>query len=386
MKSRKILAFLLVFCLTFAVFPPMNAFALKNGDKLGDVLHSDIKAYINGVRIPSYNVEGNLAVKVSDLNNYNFATVYSESERVTRVAWDGGKIVSPIEVDDSASRPGTVAGSYVYTDITAYVNGKKVDSFNIDGYLVIYFSALDEYGTRVFDPQAKTSKLMVEGFAEKPGDTLTWNGKDAYPFFELSEKDMQDFKGAYDILRYDFEQQTLPDIVFEANDEFAADIKNKSGRTKDLVEFVWNLLMAHAISTIQNYSEDVYIFPDDVDDSMLYDAYMPLVKKAGLEAKDIFSLSYVTLKDKSNMLLITFKKTDTVLACKYIGIVVRDDNSRRYFTAETDPDIDDALFFCEVTPETRGTFDKIGFEQEDFINAAETTLEQNLKPMVWQNR
>jgi len=385
MKSRKILAFLLVFCLTLAVFP-LNAFALKNGDKLGDVLHSDIKAYINGARIPSYNVEGNLAVKVSDLNNYNFKTTYSESERTTKIVWGGDKAVSPLTVNDSTSKPGTVAGSYVYSDITAYVNGKKVDSFNIDGYLVIYFSALDAYGTRVFDPQAKTSKLTVKGIAEKPGGSLTYNDKDAYLFTELSEKDMKAFKDAYnDEIRYIFEQWTLPDCIFGADDK-TVDIKSKGTQSKDFVEFVWNYLLTQVISQIQNDSTDAYIFPDDASDAMMYVAYLVLLKQTGLEAKDMFDLTYVTLKDKSNMLLITFKKTDTLIACKYIGIVVRNDDSKRYFTAETDPYIKDALFLGEVTPDRRGTYDKIGFEQKDFISAIETVLEQNLKPIIEQRR
>lgn len=59
-----------------------------------------------------------------------------------------------------------------------------------------------------------------------------------------------------------------------------------------------------------------------------------------------------------------------------IGVVVQPDENIRYFTAETDVLYTDALFFCEVTTEGRGTIGNIGFEKSDFLEAANLVLEK----------
>ena len=75
-------------------------------------------------------------------------------------------------------------------------------------------------------------------------------------------------------------------------------------------------------------------------------------------------------------MLVTFDETDTMVACKYIGVVVQPDHTVRYFSAETDIIDKDALYFCEVTLDTRGTIGKMDFDKEEFIDFIRIALEE----------
>ncbi|MBQ3860326.1 MAG: hypothetical protein II779_07345, partial [Clostridia bacterium] len=65
-----------------AVTMAVPAFAYE---VIGTVLSTDIRAYINGAEIPAYNIDGKLAIVVSDLNNYGFKTVYNNETRRSSV-------------------------------------------------------------------------------------------------------------------------------------------------------------------------------------------------------------------------------------------------------------------------------------------------------------
>ena len=67
----------------------------KTGDIVGKAVNTDIVAYINGLPIPSYNINGYTGIVVEDLEKYGFDIWYSDSERVLRVEYD---IASPNEI------------------------------------------------------------------------------------------------------------------------------------------------------------------------------------------------------------------------------------------------------------------------------------------------
>ena len=52
----------------------LSAAALRPGDVAGQVLATEIRAFIDGVEIPAYNIDGNLGVVAEDLNAYGFVT------------------------------------------------------------------------------------------------------------------------------------------------------------------------------------------------------------------------------------------------------------------------------------------------------------------------
>lgn len=203
--------------------------------------------------------------------------------------------------------------------------------------------------------------------------TAPENNGETYTLNELSSADMDQLKDSYNnLIRYTFEQAALPLMVLEDNEEIIKDIRAKNKDAVTFAEDVWNQVVIQRILEIQMDSEDTYTVDEGADISL--DSYMAIVEDAGLEASDYFDVTFETLDDRSVMMLLTFKEIDTLLACKYIGVVVRPDDTVRYFTAETDIMDKENLYFCEVTTEARGTLGIMGFEKEDFIAAVESVL------------
>ena len=170
---KKLSLFIAIVFIITAIFSA-NVFAVSVGDKLGNVLYTDIKAYINGERIPCYNVDGNIAVMVSDLNNYGFDTSWNAKERTTTIKLNTGKKFTPLKVEDSNKEVGSVAFPYVYTDIRAIVNGSKVDSYNIQGNLCIAMKSLSPYGNYVWDGKTRTVSLTISAKIDEWFSYITW--------------------------------------------------------------------------------------------------------------------------------------------------------------------------------------------------------------------
>ena len=140
-----------------------RTFPLKMiGDEIGNVLNSNIKTYIDGQRIPSYNINGKSVVLIRDLTNYGFDSFYDDKTKTSAVNFNPNKTFTPIIMfEENNQPPGTVAFKYLYTEITAVVNGKFVESFNIKGNLAIFFSDLGDYGTFFWDSAKSESRLTL---------------------------------------------------------------------------------------------------------------------------------------------------------------------------------------------------------------------------------
>jgi len=159
-KSKKILAVVILLSFIVPLFGFVEVSALKIGDEIGNVLNTDIKTYIDGHRIPSYNIGGKSAVLIKDLINYGFDSVYNDEVRMSSVTHNPNKKITPItKFEENTKKPGTVAFRYVYTDIIALVNGKRVESFNIKGNLAIFFGSLKDYGTFAYNDKERVSRF-----------------------------------------------------------------------------------------------------------------------------------------------------------------------------------------------------------------------------------
>ena len=204
-----------------------------------------------------------------------------------------------------------------------------------------------------------------------------------YPYHQLSARDMRAVQNAYsESLRYNFEQWVLPDFVFNEGGRFLQGIYEREDRAREYPYAIWNYEVLGTIVGIQMDSEDVYVLPDWQNDETYIDKYVALAQEAGVEAGDHFDTSFETLHEGSVLLLLSFGKADTTLACKYIGIVAKEDGTARYLTAETNdmadethPEHGTAVFFCEVTPGGRGNMGLIGNEKQDFIDAVNGLLQ-----------
>jgi len=137
MKTKKIIT------LIFAVIMILNSFiftasALKIGDQIGDILYSDIVAYINGDAIPTSIKNGMTMVVVEDLRYYGFDVVWNGKDRTLKVEPNENKKITPLKViKDTTHKPGTFKCKYFYTDIKTYLSGEMVESFAINGVTLI---------------------------------------------------------------------------------------------------------------------------------------------------------------------------------------------------------------------------------------------------------
>ncbi len=236
------------------------------------------------------------------------------------------------------------------------------------------------------EEQEKPDKTQKPAEQEKP---IEQDSKDPGPyipdgfvdFAELSDVDMAALKARYNnLIRCDFEQLSLPRAVIIEHTSFAKEIKNKSKTAESLARDVWNKIVISHLLEIQTNSETNY-YIGDFDGDELYETYLSIVKKAGLAAEDQFDISFETLANGYPMMLVTFRNTDTLMACKFLGAVAMPNGTVRYFTAETDLVNKDNLYFCEVTKTKRGTIGLMGFEKEEFIQCAWITIENDL-PMA----
>lgn len=236
------------------------------------------------------------------------------------------------------------------------------------------------------EEQEKPDKTQKPAEQEKP---IEQDSKDPGPyipdgfvdFAELSDVDMAALKARYNnLIRYDFEQLSLPRAVIVEHTSFAKEIKNKSKTAESLARDVWNKIVISHLLEIQTNSETNY-YIGDIDGDELYETYLSILKKAGLTAEEQFDISFETLANGYPMMLVTFRNTDTLMACKFLGAVAMPNGTVRYFTAETDLVNKDNLYFCEVTKTKRGTIGLMGFEKEEFIQCAWITIENDL-PMA----
>ena len=132
------------------------------GQVIGQVLATDIRAYINGAEIPAYNIDGKLAILVSDLNNYGFDTSFSNSLRKSTVTRDKSQTrFTSVPSKASGLKVGTPVMSVFSTDIVVELDGKLVNAFNVDNRMAIYFSELGKYGTVVYNNSTRSSTLTL---------------------------------------------------------------------------------------------------------------------------------------------------------------------------------------------------------------------------------
>ena len=141
--------------------PPSSSKTPKIGDPLGDVVYSDIRAFINGYEIPTSITNGITMVVVEDLVRYGFDVAWSASAKTLRVEANPSKAFSPLKVEPNTKPVGTFKEKYVYTEIKTYLSGKEVASYAIKGVTLIDFELLKQYGTLKWNQQAKEIRLTI---------------------------------------------------------------------------------------------------------------------------------------------------------------------------------------------------------------------------------
>lgn len=125
---KKIIVFLL--SVVIAAVPPA-AYA-KSGDVIGAVYATDIKTYINGTEVPSYNIGGKTAVIIEDIFE-SYCYYYSDAHRMLAVSRIPSGFPEPGGFSNHGGTPGTPVGKIYESDIKTCIYDKQVSAFSLNG-------------------------------------------------------------------------------------------------------------------------------------------------------------------------------------------------------------------------------------------------------------
>ncbi len=158
--------FLCVLLVALCAALTITAAALRAGDVVDYVLSTEIRAYIDGMEIPAYNIGGRLAVVAEDLRGYGFSVVWNAEASTLSITRDPSAPLAPLAVEPLSDAPvGTRILPVLHTEIVTDMDGNTVDSFNIDGRTIVYFSDLAIYGSYLYDNDSRMSMLSTAGNA-----------------------------------------------------------------------------------------------------------------------------------------------------------------------------------------------------------------------------
>ncbi|MDU0201044.1 hypothetical protein ACYEXS_07430 [Paenibacillus sp. MAH-36] len=176
MRNRKVAVMLLACC--FVIWNGRSlAEASSVGERVGEVVSTDIAAYVNGKQIPSMNIAGETAIAVEDLRESGFDVSWSPRARTLRIAPKAVGEQAPVDTTlmrEPATLPiGTHLKDVLYTDIQAYYGDTPVRSFNIDGRTAILLNDLYAFGTVTWNEVERTIQFQAKPIAES-GTQEAW--------------------------------------------------------------------------------------------------------------------------------------------------------------------------------------------------------------------
>ena len=138
------------------------------------VLYSDIKAYISGSLIQSYNIDGDTYIRAEDLVDYGFEVIWNGDERtldIYRAVDDSGnEMIEPdvpeYTVESALRKPGDRYKTVVDTDIVTGVCGSRVEGLNLEGETIIQFDELADFGKVIWDGDSRSISLEFGNAAD----------------------------------------------------------------------------------------------------------------------------------------------------------------------------------------------------------------------------
>ena len=302
-----------------------------------------------------------------------------------KVEWDGEtETVTAVRGTDTLRI--TIGSNILYKNDTAVE--LDVPAKITDGRTLVPVRAISEsFDAEVeWDGEARSVKIIK-------GDTIpaaAGTAEDgAFPFDTLSGADLEELKSKIELIRYDYEQNYLPQYALDNKDMYAdLEVKTKDDAVRLAKQLTdeWTKLGAKYIIKLQINSDTVYeIGTGDAEDmeAALIGGYEKILKEAEMDADTMFEgvMPFET-KSGTRLAVVVFKTADSLVQCKYIGIAASKNGKTRYFTAENDVMQPDTWFFCEVMEEGRGTISTFAKKNEAsdisvFANGCVRTYEDN---------
>lgn len=138
---KKLIGILFILCQIMCA----SCVSAANGDISGNIYSTDIKALINGVEVPSYNIGGKTVVILEDIFKDSYSLAYSDYYRTLKF----------FSLDPASLKPGNTKYSkttgkivgYTYeTDIKTSIYGVEIPSYNIGGKTAVAIEDLGKDG------------------------------------------------------------------------------------------------------------------------------------------------------------------------------------------------------------------------------------------------
>ena len=132
-----------------------------NGDIVGHIYSTDIRAYINGVEVESYNIGGKTAVVIEDIiaeNSHGY--IYDDNSRTLKFFSLSPYYLIEKKTENKA-KPGKIIGNIYETDIKPSIYDVTIPTYNIGGKTAV---AIEDLG--------------YDGAFSPIGGKFIWNEKD----------------------------------------------------------------------------------------------------------------------------------------------------------------------------------------------------------------
>lgn len=196
MKKLRIFVMLNV-VLMCIVFGQSVAFA-KNGDVVGHIYSTDIRAYINGVEVQSYNIGGKTAVVIEDIiKEKSHGYIYDDYSRTLKFfSLSPNYLVE--EKAQNKTKPGKVIGNIYETDIKTSIYDVALPTYNIGGKTAV---AIEDLG--------------CNGAFSPIGGKFIWNEKERTISLEFLYETGYDISGDKNINITVNEDMTEAEATFE---------------------------------------------------------------------------------------------------------------------------------------------------------------------------
>lgn len=148
---KKAVCIFLIFCCLFSS---------ANAEIIGAGYATDISAYIDGVWIPSYNIDGYTAVLVRDLESYGFEVIWEAETETVRFYRDFAKPSSPIIPAVELRPVGTKVFDVYKTNIRTFFKDKEIPSYNIGGKTAVRLRDIALLGEAQYDEKYRSANIF----------------------------------------------------------------------------------------------------------------------------------------------------------------------------------------------------------------------------------
>ncbi|MBQ3126574.1 MAG: hypothetical protein IJC15_05830, partial [Clostridia bacterium] len=173
---KRYLAFVLMTAILLSSLAITPASAAQPGEAIGNVLYSDVVAYIDGYPIRSYNINGYTYIVAEDLLSYGFYVEWrvSEGKLIIHTARTANYTASYVP-EKNTHAVGSIAFPYLYTNVTTWIGTNQITGHNIGGNTCICMDDLYKYfgGSYVWNPDDVTLRLSTVNTALQTSPATT---------------------------------------------------------------------------------------------------------------------------------------------------------------------------------------------------------------------